>query len=160
MIVAWALAGALVGTLVLSTALRLASAVHWTRIDLPFLVGTMVTADRRRAKLLGWALHAAAGQAFGLVYAAIFVAAGTSGWWLGAVLGLLHGLLAGTVVAETLLPLAHRRIGSSSTAADAAPLLEPPGFLMHNYGRATPVVTMTAHVAYGALVGAAASLAG
>lgn len=159
MTVAWALAGALVGTLVLSTALRLGSALRWTRIDLTFLVGTMVTTDRRRAKLLGWALHAAAGQAFGLVYAGVFVASGTSGWWLGALLGLLHGIVAGTAIVEILVPLAHRNIGTASTAANGSPLLEPPGFMMLNYGRVTPAVTVAGHVAYGALVGGFASLA-
>jgi len=34
-----------------------------------------------------------------------------------------------------------------------APLLEEPGFLMINYGRATPVVGLAAHIAYGAIVG-------
>jgi hypothetical protein len=158
-IVLWSLAGAAAGTLVLSTTLRLGSELRLTRMDLPFVVGTMVTPDRERAKVLGWLVHAAAGLGFGLVYAAIFAATGRSGWWFGAVLGLLHGLVAGTAVVETLLPFAHRRIGSPSTAADETPVLEPPGFLMLNYGRATPIVTLLAHVAYGALVGGLASFA-
>lgn len=33
------------------------------------------------------------------------------------------------------------------------PLLEPPGCMLLNYGRATPVVTVLAHVAYGAIIG-------
>ncbi|MFG2639651.1 hypothetical protein ACGFYP_01510 [Streptomyces sp. NPDC048370] len=32
-------------------------------------------------------------------------------------------------------------------------LLEPPGFLMLNYGPSTPVVTALAHIVYGAVVG-------
>ena len=159
MIVLWSLAGAAAGTLVLSTALRLGSELQLTRMDLPFLVGTMVTDDRERAKWIGWALHAAAGLGFGLVYAAIFAATGVSGWAFGGALGLLHGLVAGTAVVETLVPFAHRRIGSTATAAAESPLLERPGPLMLNYGRATPLVTAVAHVAYGALVGAGASLA-
>lgn len=44
----WAvLAGGFVGTLVLTTVLRTASELHLTRMDLPFLLGTVVTADRR-----------------------------------------------------------------------------------------------------------------
>jgi hypothetical protein len=39
------------------------------------------------------------------------------------------------------------------SAADSAPLLESPGFLLLNYGRATPAVTILAHLAYGAIVG-------
>jgi hypothetical protein len=30
--------------------------------------------------------------------------------------------------------------------------LEPSGFLMRNYGRATPIVTLLSHIAYGAIV--------
>jgi hypothetical protein len=37
--------------------------------------------------------------------------------------------------------------------------LEPPGFLMLNYGRRTPIVSVLAHVAYGAIVGGFTSLA-
>ena len=159
MIVLWTLAGAAAGTLVLSTALRLGSELRLTRMDLPFLVGTMVTADRERAKWVGWLAHAAAGLGFGLIYAGVFAATGRSGWLFGALLGLLHGLVAGTAVVETLLPFAHRRIGSPSTASSEAPLLEPPGFLMLNYGRGTPIVSAAAHVVYGALVGGLASFA-
>ena len=160
MIVLWALAGGAAGALVLASALRLGSELQWTRMDLPLLLGEMVTGDRERAKSLGWLLQLAAGLAFSLVYAGIFAATGRSGWAFGAVLGLLHGLVAGTVVVETALPFVHRRIGSRSTAADEAPLLEPPGFLLLNYGRPTPLVTVAAHVVYGALVGGLASLAG
>jgi len=44
-------------------------------------------------------------------------------------------------------------MGTTMSAADSAPLLESPGFLLLNYGRATPTVTILAHIAYGALVG-------
>jgi hypothetical protein len=54
---------------------------------------------------------------------------------------------------NVLLPVVHPRMGSPLSAADSAPLLEAPGFLMRNYGRATPIATLVAHVAYGAIVG-------
>jgi hypothetical protein len=57
------------------------------------------------------------------------------------------------------LPVVHPRMGTGFDAAGASPLLEPPGFLLLNYGRATPLVTVAAHVAYGALVGGFVSLA-
>jgi hypothetical protein len=44
-------------------------------------------------------------------------------------------------------------MGTPTTAANSTPLLEPPGFMLLNYGRSTPVVTLVAHMAYGALVG-------
>jgi hypothetical protein len=72
---------------------------------------------------------------------------------LGALLGLVHAFFAGTVVVNVLLPLVHPRMGSAFDAAPVTPLLEPPGFMLLNYGRQTPVATVVAHVAYGSIVG-------
>jgi hypothetical protein len=154
-----AVAGGFVGTLVLTTALRAASEMRLSRIDLPFLLGTAFTADRVRAKALGYVLHFVAGQAFALIYLAVFSAIGHSGLALGALFGLLHGVFAGTALVNVLLPVVHPRMGTSLTAADSQPLLEPPGFLMLNYGSRTPLVSVAAHVAYGAIVGGFVSLA-
>jgi hypothetical protein len=93
------------------------------------------------------------GLLFSLAYYATFLALGRSGWALGAVFGLLHALFAGTTLVNLLLPLVYPRMGTSMTAAYSAPLLEPPGFMLLNYGRATPTVTILAHLAYGAIVG-------
>jgi hypothetical protein len=155
-----ALAGGFIGTLVLTTALRTANELGLSRIDLPFLLGTAVTRDRSRAKALGYLMHFGAGGLFALVYFAVFAALDTSGWLLGALLGLLHGTVAATALVNILLPVVHPRMGSDLSAADSSPLLEPPGFLLRNYGRGTPVVTLLAHLAYGAIVGGFASIAG
>jgi hypothetical protein len=154
------LAGGFVGTLVLTTALRTANEVGVTRVDLPFLLGTAVTGDRVRAKALGYLLHLAAGEAFALVYYAIFVAIDTGGWQLGALFGLLHGIVSTTALVNVLLPVVHPRMGSELSAANSSPLIEPPGFLMLNYGRGTPVAALLAHIAYGTIVGGFASMAG
>ena len=155
-----ALAGAFVGTAVLTTLMRAASELRLTRIDLPFLLGTAFTANRLHAKALGYALHFVAGFAFALVYYALFSAVDASGWWFGAALGTLHAAFAGTALVNILLPLVHPRMGSPDTDATSVPLLEPPGFLMLNYGPQTPLVSLVAHVAYGALVGGLMQLAG
>jgi hypothetical protein len=155
-----ALAGGFVGTLVLTTGLRTANELGLTRIDLPFLLGTAFTRDRARAKGLGYVLHLAAGEGFALIYYAIFVALDTSGWLLGALLGFLHGIVSATALVNILLPVVHPRMGSVLSAADSSPLLEPPGFLLRNYGRGTPIATLLAHVAYGAIVGGFVSIAG
>jgi hypothetical protein len=55
---------------------------------------------------------------------------------------------------NVLLPAIHPRMGTPFSAADTAPLLESPGFMLLNYGRGTPLVTVLAHLAYGAIVGA------
>jgi hypothetical protein len=153
------LAGGFIGTLVLTTGLRAANELGLTRVDLPFLLGTAVTRDRARAKALGYLLHLAAGETFALVYYAIFAALDTSGWLLGALLGLLHGIVSATALVNILLPVVHPRMGSALSAADSSPLLEPPGFLLLNYGRGSPIATLFAHIAYGAIVGGFASIA-
>jgi hypothetical protein len=155
-----ALAGGFVGTLVLTTALRTANELGLTRIDLPFLLGTALTSDRARAKALGYLAHLVAGEMFALLYYAIFSATHTSGWALGALFGLLHGIVSATALVNVLLPAVHPRMGSTLSAANSHPLLEPPGFLLRNYGRGTPIATLLAHVAYGAIVGGFASSTG
>jgi hypothetical protein len=154
-----AVAGGFVGTLVLTTALRGASELGLTRMDLPFLLGTAFSANRSRAKAIGYLAHFLVGELFALIYFGVFVAIGRSGWWLGALFGLLHGLVSTSALINELLPSIHPRMGTPLTAADSNPVLEPPGFLILNYGRRTPLVTVLAHVAYGAIVGGFTSLA-
>ncbi|MCF6522767.1 hypothetical protein [Streptomyces sp. JJ36] len=153
-----AAAGAFVGTLALTTALRAGGELGLTRMDLPFLLGTAVTVNRTRAKALGYLMHFLNGQVFGFLYFAVFLAIDRAGWLLGALFGLAHGLFAGTALVNILLPLVHPRMGSPLTSAPEVALLEPPGFLMRNYGPGTPVVTVGAHIGYGAVVGGFTSL--
>uniref|UniRef100_UPI002457B170 hypothetical protein n=1 Tax=Nocardia abscessus TaxID=120957 RepID=UPI002457B170 len=146
-------AGAFVGTLLLTTALRTANELHLTRIDLPFLLGTVVTVNRTRAKAIGYLIHFVNGQIFGFIYYAIFAAIHHAGWGTGALFGLAHGLFAGTALVNIVLPLVHPRMGSEMTSAPDVALLEPPGFLLLNYGIGTPVVTLVGHIGYGTIVG-------
>ncbi len=153
MSLAGALAGGFVGTLVLTTGLRAASELRLTRIDLPFLLGTAFTANRARAKALGYLLHFIAGLIFAAIYYLLFRGVGRSGWLMGALFGFGHALFAGTALVNVLLPVVHPRMGTSHTAAHTLALLEPPGFMLRNYGRQTPIVTIIMHLAYGAIVG-------
>lgn len=82
-----ALAGGFVGTLVLTTVLHIASELHFTGMDLPFLLGTVVTADQARAKAIGYAAHFGFGLVFALGYYGLFAAIGWHDWWLGALFG-------------------------------------------------------------------------
>ena len=154
-----AIVGGLIGTLVLTTVLRAGSELRLTRIDLPFLLGTAVSTDRATAKAVGYALHFLFGLLFALAYYSVFATIGASGPLLGAALGLLHGLFASSALVNVLLPLVHPRLGSGFDSAKSAPVLEPPGFLLLNYGRQTPTLTLVAHVLYGALVGGFAAWA-
>jgi hypothetical protein len=154
-----AVAGGIVGTIVLTTLLRAASELGLTRMDIPFLLGTALTADRVHAKALGYALHFVFGLLFALGYDRVFAVVGHAGFLLGAGFGLVHALFAGTALVNILLPAVHPRMGSGFDAAGSTPLLEPPGFLLVNYGRQTIVATVVAHVAYGAIVGGFIGLA-
>lgn len=154
-----AIVGGLLGTVVLTTALRAASELGLTRIDLPFLLGTALTADRIRAKLVGYALHFVFGVLFALAYYAVFAVVDRSGILLGALLGVVHALFAGVALVNILLPAVHPRMGTGFDAAGSAPLLEPPGFMLLNYGRETPVAMIASHVVYGAIVGGFAAWA-
>ena len=84
---------------------------------------------------------------------------GEASWWLGALLGLVHALFAGTALVNLLLPLIHPRMATPFSAANVSPLLEPPGFLLLNYGYSTPIVMVVVHLLYGAIVGEFVSLA-
>jgi hypothetical protein len=148
-----ALVGGFVGTLVLTTVMRVATEMRVTRIDLPFLLGTAFTSDRVRARALGYGLHFVAGVAFAALYFVVFASLDEAGWLLGALLGLVHALFAGTALVNVLLPLVHPRMATIFSAANSAPLLEPPGFLLLNYGLRTPFVMVVAHLLYGAIVG-------
>jgi hypothetical protein len=155
-----AIVGGLLGTVVLTTALRAASELGFTRIDLPFLLGTAVTEDRIRAKVVGYLLHFVFGVLFALGYYAVFAVVDFSGIVLGALLGLVHALFAGTALVNILLPAVHPRMGTGFDAAGSAPLLEPPGFMLVNYGRQTPLATIVSHIVYGAIVGGFSAWAG
>lgn len=154
-----AMIGGLAGTFLLTTVLRSASELRLTRIDLPFLLGTAVTADRQRAKLVGYLLHFVAGLLFSLAYFVGFVGLGRAGWLLGVGFGIIHGLFAMTALVNILLPVVHPRMGSPLSSVESVALLEAPGFMMLNYGRATPVVNLVAHAVYGSIVGGFVSFA-
>jgi hypothetical protein len=148
-----ALAGGAVGTIVLTSGLRVAQEVGWTRMDIPLLLGTVFTDRRGRASVIGYVVHFANGLVFALGYYAVFLAVGHAGWLFGAVLGLVHAALAGGALMTVLLPAIHPRMGTPWSDAQETPLLEAPGFLLRNYGRRTVIGTVLGHVAYGAIVG-------
>jgi hypothetical protein len=152
-----ALAGGLVGTIILTSGLRISQELGWTRMDIPLLLGTIFTPHRTRASVIGYAMHFVNGLLFALGYYAIFAAVGRAGWIFGAALGLVHSAFAGGALVTVLLPAVHPRMGTPWSDAEETPILEPPGFLMRNYGERTALGNVIAHVAYGAIVGGFAS---
>jgi hypothetical protein len=148
-----ALAGGLVGTAVLTSGLRLGQEVGLTRMDIAFLLGTAFSERRGHAQALGYLLHGVSGLVFSLLYAFVFWATGLSGWLFGGLLGIVHAAFAGGVLLNVLLPAVHPRMGTPWTDVEEAPLLEAPGYLLLNYGRATLLLTLVLHIVYGAFVG-------
>jgi hypothetical protein len=58
---------------------------------------------------------------------------------------------------NAILPAVHPRMGKPWSDAAETPLLEPPGFMLRNYGGSTMAITLVLHLAYGAIVGAFAA---
>jgi hypothetical protein len=116
------------------------------------MLGTMVTEDPDRARVSGFFIHLCIGQVFAAFYAAGFAALNRSEWWLGAIFGVAHAATALTVLVP-LLPGVHPHMASERAGPQSTAMLEPPGLLSLNYGAATPLVAVGAHVVYGATLG-------
>jgi hypothetical protein len=142
-----------VSTLILTSLMAGSQALGLTRMSLPYMLGTMVTPDRDRAKLLGFGIHLVNGWLFASLYAAAFQSWRRATWWLGAAIGLTHGLFV-LVAAASLLPGLHPRMASEEQGPTPTRQLEPPGFMALNYGRRTPLSVILSHVVYGSILGA------
>jgi hypothetical protein len=68
-------------------------------------------------------------------------------------MGGLQAVFSATILDNELLPVVHPRMATFHSAANEFALIEPPGFLMLNYGRNTFLVSLVAHIAYGAIIG-------
>jgi hypothetical protein len=147
----WAVFG-LVATTGLTATMIVAQLAGRTRLDLPLMLGTLTSEDPDRARVAGFAIHLIVGQAFALFYAAGFAALDRSGWLLGALFGLAHAVVALTVLVP-LLQGVHPRMASERAGPNSTAVLEPPGLFALNYGIATPMVALGAHVVYGAVLG-------
>jgi hypothetical protein len=147
----WALFG-LVATTILTAVMIVAQLTGLTRLDLPLLLGTIVTEDPDRARVSGFFIHLAIGQGFAFGYAASFALLDRSTWWLGGLFGLLHVAAALTVLVP-LIAGVHPRIASARAGPSSTAALEPPGLLGLNYGRQTPIVAIVAHLVYGIALG-------
>jgi hypothetical protein len=147
-ILLWGLAA----TVVLTTLTIAAQSFGLTRIDLPFIIGTMFTPDRDRARVYGYLFHLVNGWLFALVYALFFESSHMAGARYGAVIGFMQGIFV-VVALLPILPGVHPRMVSDFRGPQPTRLLEPPGFLALNYGRNTPIVLIVSHTIYGAIIG-------
>ncbi len=147
----WALWG-FTATVVLTAIMAGGQGLGLTRINLPYLLGTIFTPNRDRARLIGILVHMANGWVFALVYAFAFELRGEATWWFGALAGLVHAAFVLTV-AMPLMPGLHPRMASEHEGPTARRQLEPPGFLGLNYGFRTPLSVVVGHVVFGIILG-------
>ncbi|HCP92110.1 MAG TPA: hypothetical protein DIT76_08720, partial [Spartobacteria bacterium] len=115
-------------TVVLTSILAGSQGIGMTRMNIPYLLGTIFTPDRDRAKFIGIFLHFLNGWIFSLIYVATFHALGRSTWWFGGLIGLVQAIFV-LAVALPALPALHPRIANEQYGPTVARQLEPPGFL-------------------------------
>jgi hypothetical protein len=140
-------------TIVLTTILAASQGLGITRMNVPYLLGTMFTPDRDRAKVFGIAMHMINGWLFSGVYVAAFHAWGGATWWKGALIGTVHTAFVLAVLMPAL-PGMHPRMASETRGPTVVRGIEPPGFLALHYGLQTPISVWIAHVVFGVILGA------
>lgn len=141
-----------IATVTLTSILEGALYLGWTRMSLPYILGTIVTSNRRVAPFVGAGLHLLNGYVFAIGYALAFEIIGTANWWIGGLLGIAHS---GVVL--ILLPFiagVHPRMATEQDGPDVRPALQPPGFFALNYGRRTPLFGLFSHIVFGLIMGA------
>ncbi len=141
-----------IATLVMISIMYASQSLGWSRLNLPFLLGSFFADDRRSANVLGFALYFILGWFIAFFYYLIFDVLGTANWLVGALTGFVHGALLLTTFLP-LLPYLHPRVASEYDGPDVVRKLEPPGFLGLHYGYRTPLVALVAQTVYGAILG-------
>lgn len=139
-------------TIILTTISAATQGLGLTRMNLPYMLGTIFTPDRDKAKVYGFFMHVFIGWFFSLIYVLIFQALGAAGWWRGIVVGLFHAFFV-LVVMMALLPAVHPRMASEQHGPETHNMLEPPGFLALHYGVQTPLAILISHAVFGAILG-------
>ncbi len=100
-----ALLPGLVATIVMTAMMTLASKAGMTRMPpMPLVMGSMMSGDRRTAMIIRGMLHyvVMGTVVFGIGYALLFQAFGSSAWLIGVLIGVVHGLAAGLVFMPTM----------------------------------------------------------
>jgi hypothetical protein len=142
-----------VASLVVTATMSGGHGLGWSRMSLPLILGTMFTSNRDRAGITGFVAHLVLGWVLAILYALAFESWGRATWWLGAGIGIVHAMVV-LVAVMPILPNVHPRMASEHRGPEPTRQLEPPGFMALHYGRRTPIITIIAHVLYGAVIGA------
>lgn len=139
-------------TVVLTTLLSASQGMGLTRMNVPFLLGTIFTPNRDRAKVYGFGLHLLVGVLFAWLYLIAFQVWNGATWWKGLILGAVHAGFLLTVVV-TLLPGLHPRMANLQQGPTELKQLEPPGFMGLHYGSRTPLSVLVGHLIFGLILG-------
>lgn len=139
-------------TLVLSILMAVSRPLGYTRMDLPFMLGTMFTSNRDQAPWFGFVVHLVMGWLFASIYGAAFESTGLHTWWFGMAIGFVHATFVLTVGLQ-VFSYCHPRMANPFQGPTPTKQLQPPGFLALNYGKGTPIVTLLGHLIYGAILG-------
>jgi len=148
----WMLWG-FVATLIMTTLEAGSQELGLTRVDFPYLIGTIFTPDRDRAKVYGFVAHVLNGWVISLIYVFVFEALRRANWWLGGLIGVVHALFV-LMVVLWMMPGLHPRMASEHSGPSATRQLEPPGVFGLNYGVRTPVSVFVSHILFGIILGA------
>src|SRR5688572_16474636 len=122
----WLLWG-FVATIVLTTILSASQGLHLTRMNIPFLLGTMFRPGSRSAARVGFLVHLVNGWIFAVVYIAAFHAWGGATWWRGVGIGLIHSLFVLAAVMP-VLPAFHPRMAMLDEGPTRCDGSSPPAF--------------------------------
>lgn len=138
-------------TVILTIMMSMSQILHLSRMDIPFILGTIFTPNRGRARLIGIFVHIFNGFIVALIYIAAFHNWSGPSWWKGAIIGLVHSCF--LLVTMPVFPSLHPRMCDELYGPLITNQLEPPGFLALNYGIQTPVSIILSHVVFGIILG-------
>ena len=142
-----------VATAALSAVLFTSQRLGYSRLSLPFLVGTLFTGERSAANAAGLVFYLLGGWLFAFVYYFIFASVHHAGWLMGTAVGAGHAVVL-LAMFFPLLPHLHPRMATEYDGPTYRRRLQPPGFFGLNYGYRTPLATILGHALYGAILGA------
>jgi hypothetical protein len=141
-----------IATLVMTSILFISQNIGWSRLNMPYLLGSFFTGERHEANVLGFMLYMLGGWLFAFLYYLIFSVVSAANWWIGGITGFVHAMLLLSLVLP-MLSYIHPRVASEFDGPDTRKVLEPPGFLGLHYGYRTPLVLLVAQTSYGVIVG-------
>lgn len=144
--------GGFAGTLILSALMALSRPLGLSRVDLPFLLGTLITPNRNKAPWIGFFLHLFIGWIFAFLYGIVFETMGIKTWWFGMIIGFVHGVFVLSIGLE-VLGFLHPRMANPSRGPSPTKQLQTPGFFALNYGYWTPLIIIFVHLIYGGVLG-------